>query len=116
MRDNENDRVDFHVKMILNINYRVHHHYEDKNYHLWWHLDPNYENDKKKLDGFWKLHRVDDEHTLARYGTWVEVAFFIPDFIMKRLTRSNLPVNIEAVRKYIQSGGTYTKPNFEENK
>ena len=74
------------------------------------------DNDMKRVDGFWRLYKIDEGHTLARYGTWVEVASFIPEFIMERLTRSNLPVNMEAVHKYIQSGGTYTKPGFEEKK
>jgi len=37
----------------------------------------------------------------------------MPSFIVKRLTRSNLPASLEAVKKYINSGGTYTKPGFK---
>jgi len=114
-RTAEGDRVDFHVEIAMfDIDYRVRHHYDDENCHLWWHLDPEHDNDMKRVDGFWKLYKLDDKRTLARYGTNVEVMSFIPEFIMKRLTKSNLPVNMEAYYKYVQSGGTYTKPGFEE--
>ncbi|HUT54874.1 MAG TPA: hypothetical protein VM658_15895, partial [bacterium] len=63
--------------------------------------------------GFWRLYKIDGQHTLARYGTWVEVSSIIPDFLMERLTKSNLPVNMEAVYKYINSGGTFRKPGYK---
>ncbi|MFO8058636.1 MAG: SRPBCC family protein [bacterium] len=114
-RTEKGDRVDFHVEIAMfDIDYRVRHHYDDKNRHLWWHLDENYDNDMKRVDGFWKLYKLDENRTLARYGTKVEVMSFIPDFIMKRLTKSSLPANMKAYYKYVQSGGTYTKPGFEE--
>ncbi len=114
-RTPEGDRVDFHVEIAMfDIDYRVHHHYDDENCHLRWHLDPEYDNDMKRVDGYWKLYKLDENRTLARYGTKVEVISIIPEFIMKRLTKSNLPVNMEAYYKYVQSGGTYTKPGFEE--
>lgn len=113
-RDDKGDRVDFHVKLIFDIDYRIHHHYDDANFHYWWHLDPEYDNDMKQVDGFWKLYKIDDKRTLGRYGTRVQVSSIIPQFIMTRLTKSNLPVAMEACYKYIQSGGTYTKPEFKE--
>jgi len=109
-RDDKGDLVDFHVKIaFVSIDYRINHHYDDDARHLWWHLDPEYDNDMKRVDGFWRLYKIDDEHTLARYGTNVEVSSLIPDFLMARLTRGNLPANMEACYKYIQSGGTYRK-------
>jgi hypothetical protein len=114
-RDAKGDQVDFHVKLVININYRIHHVYDDENCCLHWSLDPSYDNDMKRVDGFWRLYKIDDKHTLARYGTWVEVSSVIPDFLMERLTKSNLPVNMEAVYKYIQSGGTWVKPGYKGN-
>ncbi len=112
-RNSKGDQVDFHVKLVFNINYRIHHVYDDQDCYLHWGLDPGYDNDMKRVDGFWRLYKIDDTHTLARYGTWVEVSSFIPDFIMERLTKSNLPVNMQAVYKYIESGGTYRKPGYK---
>ncbi len=113
-RDDKGDKVDFHVKLILNIDYRIMHHYDEENYKLWWHLDPDFDNDMKQVDGYWQLFKLDDKRTLARYGTRVEVTSIIPEFVMKKLTRDNLPVNMEAAYKYIQSGGEYVKPGFKE--
>ena len=113
-RDAKGDLVDFHVVMAgIHIDYRIHHVYDDANCKLTWSLDPTFDNDMKRVDGYWFLYKNDATHTLARYGTQVQVASFIPDFIMKRLTKSNLPVNLEAVKKYIESGGTYTKPGYK---
>jgi hypothetical protein len=113
-RDAKGDQVDFHVSLLgISIDYRIHHVYDDANCQLSWGLDPSYDNDMKRVDGFWHLYKYDDTHTLGRYGTQVEVMSFIPEFVMTRLTRSNLPVNMEAVKKYIDSGGTYIKPGFK---
>jgi len=115
MRDEDEDRVDFHVKVLMfTIDFRLNHHYDDENYHIWWSLDPEYDNEMKRVDGVWKLYQLDEERTLARYGTWVCFSSLIPDFIMARLTRNNLPENLGSEYKYIQSGGTYTKPGFKE--
>jgi len=113
-RDAKGDQVDFHVVLAgISVDYRIHHVYDDANYQLTWGLDPSFDNDMKRVDGFWHLYKYDETHTLGRYGTQVEVSSLIPNFIMERLTKSNLPVNIEAVKRYIDSGGTYTKPGFK---
>lgn len=113
-RDQKGDRVDFHIELFgVSIDYRIHHVYDDANYTLTWGLDPNYDNDMKRVDGFWRLYQYDAKRTLARYGTNVEVSSLIPDAIMARLTRTNLPANMEAVKKYIDSGGTYVKPGYK---
>jgi len=116
-RDKAGDLVDFHVKiLVVSIDYRVHHRYDEEHYKLWWTLDPTYDNDMNQVDGFWQLYKLDEKRTLLRYGTKVEVASFIPDMVMERLTKSNLPANMDACYKYIESGGTYTKPEFEDKK
>lgn len=113
-RDAKGDRVDFHIKIMgVSIDYRIHHVYDDPNYTLTWGLDPSYDNDMKRVDGFWRLYQYDDKHTFARYGTNVEVLSIIPTFIMDKLTKNNLPVNLEAVKKYIDSGGTFVKPEYK---
>jgi len=68
----------------------------------------------KRVDGYWRLYKIDDQHTLARYGTNVEVSSLIPNFVMEKLTKSNLPANMDACFKYFNSGGTWTKPGFKE--
>lgn len=114
-RDAKGDLVDFEVELAgFEIEYRIHHVYDDANYKLSWGLDPSYDNDMKRVDGFWHLYKYSETQTLARYGTQVEVSSLIPEFIMKKLTRDNLPANMQAVKKYIESGGKWTKPGFDD--
>ena len=113
----DKERCDFHVKiMMINIYYRVKYNFDKENYKFSWSLDPSYDNDMKRVDGFWELYKIDDKRTLGRYGTNIEVTSLIPEFIMDKLTRSNLPTTMDGCYKYIQSGGKWTKPGFKENK
>lgn len=106
---------DFFVKFaFVNIKYRVRHNFEPENYYFYWALDPSYKNDLKHLEGYWRLYKVDENHTLARYGTMVIISELIPKSIMEEMTRRDLPESMEAVKKYIDSGGTYTKPGYQK--
>jgi hypothetical protein len=107
--------MEFHTKVAMfNIDYQLIMHNDDSNCHQWYRLDPSYPNDLKRDDGYWKLYKLDDQHTLARFGIRVQVSSWIPEFVMERLTKSDLPRNMNAFFKYVDSGGTYTKPGFKE--
>lgn len=113
-RNDKGDQVDFHVVIAgISVDYRIHHVYDDAKCWMSWGLDPSFDNDIKKSDGYWHLYKLDDTHTLARYGTDVNISSLLPEFIVKRLTRTSLPENLEGVKKYINSGGTYIKPGFK---
>ena len=113
-RNAKGDIVEFHVKILMmDIVYRIHHVYDDANCYLSWGLDPSFDNDIKQGDGYWRLFKYDDKHTLARYGTNVQVSSYIPAAVMDRLTKGNLPENLQAVKTYIDSGGTYRKPGYK---
>jgi len=107
------DRIDFFVKILfVNINYRDIHHYEPENYYFYWALDPDHKNDLKQQEGYWRLYKLDDKRTLGRYGTIVQLSDLIPKSIMETMTKQNLPVDMAAVKKYIDSGGTWAKPGY----
>ena len=109
------DVMEFHTKVAMfKVDYQLILHNDDKNYHQWYSLDPSYPNDLKRDDGYWKLYKLDEQHTLARFGTRVQVSQWIPEFVMNRLTKSNLPTNMKAFFKYVDSGGTYTKPGYKQ--
>lgn len=104
---------DFFVKFaFVDIRYRVRHNFEPDKYYFYWALDPNYKNDLKHLEGYWRLYKIDDSHTLARYGTIVIISELIPKSLMEQMTRSDLPESMQAVKKYIDSNGAYTKPGY----
>jgi len=109
------NKVDFLVKFaLIKIDYRVQHNFEPDHYYFYWSLDPGYKNDLKHLEGYWKLFRVDENHTAARYGTIVNTSNLIPKSIQGYLTRKDLPASLEAVKKYINSNGEYKKPGEEK--
>lgn len=105
------DKVDFLLKFsLIKIDYRVQHNFDPANYYFYWSLDPGHKNDLKRLEGYWKLFKIDDSRTLARYGTIVNTSGLIPKSIQEYLTRKDLPQSLEAVKKYINSSGEYKKP------
>jgi len=108
------DKVDFYVKFaFIDIKYRVKHNYDNEQFYFYWALDPSYKNDLNHLEGYWRLYKVDDTHTLARYGTIVMLSELIPKSIMEEMTRRDLPESMQAVKKYIDSGGSYAKPGYK---
>jgi len=113
-RTQTTDVIEFHTKVAMfAVDYQLILQNDDANCHQWYSLDPAYPNDLKRDDGYWKLYRIDEQHTLARFGIRVQVSAWIPEFVMSRLTKSNLPVNMKAFFNYVDSGGTYTKPGYK---
>lgn len=109
-REGNWDQVDFHVKIFfVNIDYRVKHERDPERYYQWWNLDPSYDNDLAHLEGYWRFFPLADGRTLGRYGTKLVVARFVPQSVQEYLTKNDLPKNLEAVRKWINSGGTWQK-------
>ena len=109
-REGNWDQVDFHVKIFfVKIDYRVKHERDPERYYQWWNLDPSYDNDLAHLEGYWQFYAMDDGRTLGRYGTKLVVARFIPDSIQEYLTKNDLPKNLDAVRKWINSAGAWHK-------
>jgi len=109
--------VEFNVKVLfIKINYRVKHYIDSEHYYLHWNLDPSYHNDLKHLEGYYWLYKIDDKHTLIRYGTVVVVSELIPRSIQDALTKRDLPKNLQAVKKWLDSAGTYKKPDYQKLK
>lgn len=109
-REATQDWVDYYAKVLFfKLTYRVNHHYDPEHYYMYWSLDPTFKNDLNQLEAFWRLYAMPDGRTLARYGTKVIPASFLPESVQDYLTRRNLPENLDAVRKWINSGGTYHK-------
>ncbi len=94
---------------FFNVRYRVDHKFQNDTYRLTWNLDPNYKNDLKELYGYYHLYKIDNTHTLARYGSKVDVGAIIPAFIEDYLTRKDLPKALNAVKKWVDSDGKYRR-------
>jgi hypothetical protein len=93
--------------MFVKVAYRVRYQIDFDTGRMSWRLDPDFENSLQALEGFWEFYELDDERTLARFGTAVEVAPALPAFVQDMVTRTKLPGSIEHCRKWVNSDGTY---------
>ncbi len=108
------DLVDFQVRILgVKIDYRIQHFKVKSRYYFHWTLDPEYDNDMKEVMGFYRYYWIDENHTLARYGTSVETKVLIPPKIQKLLLKQSLPEALGAAKKWVDSGGTYKKERHE---
>jgi hypothetical protein len=87
-------------------------HYHDR-FYVDWTLAQGYDNGMKRLEGFWQYYYVDDNHTLARYGTLTETGFGVPAFVQEFLTKRDLPESLGRQKAWVDSGGTYRKPGYK---
>lgn len=74
---------------------------------MWWELDPDYDNDLSRLEGFWEFYELSERRTLARFGTRLDVSGALPGFLQDYITRRNVPQNMERVRKWVNSNGRF---------
>ena len=93
--------------MFIDVAYRVRYQTDFDTGRMSWKLAPAFENSLQALEGFWELLELDDERTLARFGTAVEVSPALPAFVQDVVTRRKLPGSIEHCRKWVNSDGTY---------
>ena len=93
--------------MFFDLTYRIRYQIDFDIGLISWKLDPDFENSLQALEGFWELYQLDDQRTLARFGTALEAAPALPAFLQDMVTRSKLPNSIEHCRKWVNSDGTY---------
>jgi hypothetical protein len=103
------DNLELELRVLfMTIVYRVIHHFDRDAFHIYWGLDPSFENDLLYLHGFWKLHPYGEGKTLARYGSDVSIKN-VPQWIESLFKQHGVKKSLVAVRKYVNSGGTYRK-------
>jgi hypothetical protein len=111
------NRVDFQVRvMTASVDYRIIHTHDKSQYYSHWKLDPEFKNDMRSASGFYRFYWIDENHTLARYGTLVETKLLLPPKVQVFLTKQNLPAALGAVKKWVDSKGTYVKKGYEPDK
>jgi hypothetical protein len=99
--------VDEHrIKMMLfKVVYRLRYDIDPAASRIHWELDPEFDNDLDRAEGFWELHPMRDGRTLARFGTVVDVGAALPTAIQDMVTRSKVPKTLEACREWVGAGG-----------
>lgn len=75
-----------------------------------WRLDKNApDNTIKDCDGGYQLAEVEPGKTLVVYQGWVDSGRAVPRFIQEYMTRRSIPNLLRAVKKRVESGGTWKK-------
>ncbi|MDI6698693.1 MAG: hypothetical protein QME85_07135 [Candidatus Saccharicenans sp.] len=99
----DHNRMFFLVKIMgREVRYTVIHRFEPEVFYFWWELDRSRPHDVKELFGYWRLYRIDDGRTLARYGSRVVPDFPVPGFIRNWLAKSNVRSSLLKVKKYVE--------------
>lgn len=108
------DVIEIHVKILtMDIVYRTVGTADKTKYQSSWKLDPNFKNDMKEISGFYHFYWIDDQHTLARYGTWVQTGIGLPSSVQEFLIKRDLPESLAAQKKWVDSNGTWRKPEYK---
>ena len=97
-----------HMKIaFLSVGYRLKDRFDPSLRTLTFELDTNYESQLEHVSGYWELHALDGNRTLARFGTRVNVSPAVPGFLQNVVTRKNVPQTLENTRQWVDSDGTW---------
>jgi hypothetical protein len=112
IRTFENGRIDEQrIRiMFLTFVYRVRYHdLADSEGRLEWTLDPDFESDLARFEGFWEFYPFEQnaDRTLARFGSNVSTGPVVPRFVQKRMSRKTVLRYLENCRRWIDSDGAW---------
>jgi hypothetical protein len=102
-------RVDeHHLKiMFTNVVYRLRVRRDRATERLSWHLDPSFDNDLRRMQGFWELHELGEDRTLGRFGSIVDVGRAVPRALQDVLSRKTVLRTVENTRRWVDSDGRW---------
>lgn len=109
VEDGPTSRVDEHHMKILfqDVAYRLRYDRNPATDRIEWRLDPSFDNDLRRLEGFWEFFPLDGDRTLGRFGSLVDVGPALPAFVQERMTRRTVVRTVENCRKWVDSGGKW---------
>lgn len=99
--------------LIVNIDYSIRHFYEGGRGRMSWVLDPRKKNDIKGSTGFWEIHPEGKDGSLVEYSVTVDSGWLVPEKVEEFLAKKDLPSVVEALRKRVESGNTWTRDGGE---
>jgi hypothetical protein len=102
-------RVDEHRLRIMftKVVYRLRVRRDRATERLSWHLDPSFDNDLRRMQGFWELHELGEDRTLGRFGSIVDVGRAVPRVLQDALSRKTVRRTVENTRKWVDSDGRW---------
>lgn len=74
-----------------------------------WTLDDSRKNDIKTTFGSWDIVPWGEDKSVAVYQLEVDTGMPVPKFVAQMLLNQDLPGVVEALKKRVESGGTYKK-------
>jgi hypothetical protein len=102
-------RVDEHRMKILftNVVYRLCLRRDGATDRISWHLDPDFDNDLRSLEGFWEFYELGEGRTLGRFGSKVDVGPVVPRRLQDALSRKTVLGTVDNTRKWVDSDGRW---------
>ncbi len=104
-------RIDEQELKILfrKLTYRLRYQDDPTSERITWELDPDFDNDLARMDGFWELYGFADspQRTLGRFGSNVEVGAGVPKFVQKGMSRKTVLRYVRNFREWIDSDGEW---------
>lgn len=102
-------RVDEHRLRIMftKVVYRLRVRRDRTTERLSWHLDPSFDNDLRRMKGFWEFHELGENRTLGRFGSIVDVGRAVPRVLQDVLSRKTVLRTVENTRKWVDSDGRW---------
>jgi hypothetical protein len=91
--------------LFVEVVYRLRYHTDREAARIAWALDPAFDNDLARVDGFWDLYELEASRTLGRFGTAIDVGPVLPPFLQDMATRRNLPRTLERCRRWVDADG-----------
>ena len=108
----QGELIRFTVKVLISsFTFNTRHWYYPEHSRVEWALDPSYKNDIAVQEGYWQLYAVSPQLTVGEYGTRVDTGVAVPDWVQEFLARQDIPEALTAFRNYINSGGTWRRPD-----
>jgi hypothetical protein len=74
---------------------------------LSWNLDPSFDNDLRRMQGFWELYELGEDRTLGRFGSTVDVGPVVPRQLQDALSRRTVFRTVNNTRKWVDSDGQW---------
>ena len=95
--------------LFTNLVYRVRYHEYPDTGRLEWKLDPRFENDLARFEGYWEFstYAAEPNRTLARFGSLVDVGPAVPKFIQRGMSRKTVLRYLRNTRRWIDSNGKW---------
>lgn len=111
------EKTEFLLKIAFtSLHYRVDHRWWPGDSRIAWMLDSSFDNPMKLQTGYYYVYSVDDNWSLLEYGTNIDTGWFVPDVLQNYLSKREVPEALAALKKYIDSGGTWRKDVKSDDK